>query len=220
MFISDRSSVCDGVIDCRYGIDEQCSQRNPLISCSTSEYHCQQSNRCIPKTWLCNGINDCLDAFASDELGTFERNTFIFCRIHDHMIFFYVNQIDCPKGRSCSSNEFSCQTHNQCVPSTAVCDGIEVCHHENDLFSIPKSYVYFLYFKDCIDGSDESNNTCRMSTLFSFVFAFFEQNKNSSWFLLFPFAYLIQVFRGFAPKTNSCVNQVKYVYQSRMFATP
>jgi hypothetical protein len=65
----NRSSVCDGVIDCRDAIDEQCTQRNPLITCLRNEYHCKITNRCIPKTWLCNGINDCLDPFSSDELG-------------------------------------------------------------------------------------------------------------------------------------------------------
>jgi hypothetical protein len=68
-FDSLRSSVCDGVIDCRNGIDEQCTQRNPLITCTRNEYHCQITNRCIPKIWLCNRINDCLDPYASDELG-------------------------------------------------------------------------------------------------------------------------------------------------------
>jgi hypothetical protein len=63
-----RSSICDGIIDCRNGIDEQCAQQNPLITCSIDEYHCQITNRCIPKTWRCNGINDCLDPFSSDEL--------------------------------------------------------------------------------------------------------------------------------------------------------
>lgn len=64
-----RSSVCDGVIDCRDAIDEQCTQQNPLITCSQDEYHCKMTNRCIPKIWQCNGINDCLDPFSSDELG-------------------------------------------------------------------------------------------------------------------------------------------------------
>jgi len=65
----NRSSVCDGIIDCRDAIDEQCTQRNPLITCSRDEYHCKITNRCIPKIWQCNGINDCLDPFSSDELG-------------------------------------------------------------------------------------------------------------------------------------------------------
>jgi len=70
----NRSSVCDGIIDCRNGIDEQCEQVNPLIVCSNDEYHCRITNRCIPKRWQCNGINDCLDRFASDELGSEHKN--------------------------------------------------------------------------------------------------------------------------------------------------
>lgn len=64
-----RSSVCDGVMDCRNGIDEECARQNPLITCSTNEYHCRITHRCIPNSWKCNGRNDCLDPFASDELG-------------------------------------------------------------------------------------------------------------------------------------------------------
>ncbi|CAF0938219.1 unnamed protein product [Adineta steineri] len=102
-----RSSVCDGVIDCRNGIDEQCTQRNPLITCSRDEYNCKITNRCIPKTLLCNGINDCLDPYASDEL-------------------------DCPMIIKCSSNEFTCQSKHQCIPSNAVCDGIQDCADGSD----------------------------------------------------------------------------------------
>lgn len=41
----NRSSVCDGVIDCRDATDEQCTQKNPLITCSQQEYHCKMTNR-------------------------------------------------------------------------------------------------------------------------------------------------------------------------------
>ncbi|CAF0998634.1 unnamed protein product [Adineta steineri] len=102
-----RSSVCDGIIDCRNAIDEQCTQKNPLIVCSRDEYHCKITNRCIPRTWLCNGINDCLDPFSSDEL-------------------------DCPIMTKCTSNEFTCQSNHQCILSTAVCDGIQDCIDGSD----------------------------------------------------------------------------------------
>ncbi|CAF4640268.1 unnamed protein product [Rotaria sp. Silwood1] len=114
-----RSSVCDGVIDCRNAIDEQCTQRNPLISCSRDEYHCKITNRCIPKIWLCNGINDCLDPYASDEL-------------------------DCPTIIiRCSSDEFTCQSKNQCIPSYAVCDGIQDCVDNSDESSITCRFPRF-----------------------------------------------------------------------------
>ncbi|UJR31341.1 hypothetical protein I4U23_018836 [Adineta vaga] len=151
-----RSSVCDGVIDCRNGIDEQCTQRNPLITCSRDEYHCKITNRCIPKTWLCNGINDCRDPYASDEL-------------------------DCSMVVKCSSNEFTCQTRNQCVPSYAVCDGIQDCADGSDEVSnlcrfprfctpdqftckstklcIPKSNLCDT-ITQCHDRSDEMSCSC------------------------------------------------------------
>lgn len=84
----NRSSICDGIIDCRNGLDEQCEQINPLIVCSVNEYHCPLTHRCIPNAWKCNGINDCLDLFASDELGRHvllirkkKKNTYTFFSI-------------------------------------------------------------------------------------------------------------------------------------------
>ncbi|UJR15454.1 hypothetical protein I4U23_002397 [Adineta vaga] len=151
-----RSSVCDGIIDCRNAIDEQCTEKNPLIVCTEDEYHCKLTNRCIPKRWRCNGINDCLDSFASDEL-------------------------DCPMNRKCLSNEFPCRSIDQCVLSTAVCDGIQDCIDGSDESSsiclfprfctrdqfsckstklcIPKSNLCDT-ISQCHDRSDEMFCTC------------------------------------------------------------
>jgi hypothetical protein len=45
-------------------------------------------------------------------------------------ILFLINQIDdlidCSMVVKCSSDEFTCLSKNQCIPSNAVCDGIEV----------------------------------------------------------------------------------------------
>ncbi|CAF3052787.1 unnamed protein product [Rotaria socialis] len=153
-----RSSVCDGIIDCRNAIDEQCAQQNPLISCSRDEYHCNITNRCIPKTWLCNGINDCLDPYASDELDCSTTITV-----------------------TCSSDEFTCESKNQCVPSNAVCDGVQDCADKSDESSttcrfprfctpdqfacrstklcIPKSNVCDT-ITQCHDRSDEMSCSC------------------------------------------------------------
>lgn len=64
----NRSSVCDGIIDCHHAIDEQCRERNPMFTCSIDEYACPLTHRCIPHQWKCNGRNDCQDIYASDEL--------------------------------------------------------------------------------------------------------------------------------------------------------
>ncbi|CAF3870010.1 unnamed protein product [Rotaria magnacalcarata] len=152
-----RSSVCDGIIDCRNAIDEQCTQQNQLITCSRDEYQCNITNRCIPKTWLCNGINDCLDPYASDEL-------------------------DCSTVEvKCSSDEFTCESKKQCVPSNAVCDGVQDCADKSDesptacrfprfcthdqfackstKLCIPKSNVCDT-ITQCHDRSDEMSCSC------------------------------------------------------------
>ncbi|CAF1101829.1 unnamed protein product, partial [Didymodactylos carnosus] len=121
-----RSSVCDGVVDCKNSIDEQCTNRNPMIQClKDDEYHCTITNRCIPKTWLCNGINDCKDQYASDELN---------CEINEKT--------------KCLSNENKCADNSQCVQEIFRCDGLKDCADGSDetpsLCSMQKSALITL----------------------------------------------------------------------------
>lgn len=36
---------------------------------------------------------------------------------------------------NCTTNEFSCQSNDQCISSLAVCDGIDDCADKSDEFS-------------------------------------------------------------------------------------
>jgi hypothetical protein len=49
---------CDGINDCPSGIDEKdCPQK----ICPASKFQCDSKSLCIPKVWICDGDDDCLD---------------------------------------------------------------------------------------------------------------------------------------------------------------
>ncbi|CAF0737282.1 unnamed protein product [Didymodactylos carnosus] len=184
-----RSSVCDGVVDCKNAIDEQCTNifdtllGNPMIQCSKEdEYHCTTTNRCIPKAWLCNGINDCKDQYASDESNC-EMNEKNQCLSNENKcinnsqcvqkIFECDGLKDCVDGsderpslcnrpRFCTPDQFLCKSSQLCVPKSLLCDTVTQCHDNSDELSCTcpsDDYVTTKLFYRC------DINTCIEKTL-------------------------------------------------------
>ncbi|KAL1115240.1 hypothetical protein AAG570_007271, partial [Ranatra chinensis] len=69
-----------------------------------SQFTCR-SNRCLPRVWVCDGSDDCLDG--SDE-----------------------GDETC-SGRTCSDGELLCSS-GRCIPVTWVCDGTPDCPNRED----------------------------------------------------------------------------------------
>lgn len=93
-------------------------------TCASDNFQCDL-NRCIPKNWICDGEEDCIDK--TDEKPTIcEHNT-------------------------CSSIQFTCSKTRKCIPNSWLCDGEVDCgyndtsdEHENcsKIFSFRKQFKY------------------------------------------------------------------------------
>lgn len=58
--------MCDGERDCSDGSDENVD-RCVHTTCSSSQFTCARSRRCIPMTWVCDLDHDCGEGDTSDE---------------------------------------------------------------------------------------------------------------------------------------------------------
>ena len=76
------------------------NQFNNSLTCSEYQFACSDGNKCVDKTWLCDGDNDCGDW--SDE----------------EMYWCY----------NCTGPSlFTCSHGNKCVPQSYLCDGMPDC---------------------------------------------------------------------------------------------
>ena len=76
-------------------------------TCQPWEWLCPISNVCIPKTFVCDGYDDCTDG--EDEIGT------------------------CPYTPQCDvEQEFVCLRTQKCIAANAVCDGKQDCRDNRD----------------------------------------------------------------------------------------
>ncbi|XP_069783632.1 low-density lipoprotein receptor-related protein 4-like isoform X2 [Narcine bancroftii] len=137
-------------------------------TCSALEFTCS-SGRCISKSFVCNGEDDCGNG--NDEKGCIQS----LCGLHEFQCsnlecipssWLCDNNIDCtdksdesieqcgralPSPSPCISNEFSCNS-GECIHHQWYCDGDVDCKDGNDEINCPPRTCRPDYFR-CGDGS-------------------------------------------------------------------
>ncbi|VVC90248.1 unnamed protein product [Leptidea sinapis] len=75
---------CAFASDCRDGSDES-AERCGHATCGAAQFACEQSRRCLPAAWRCDGARDCGPLDDTDERGCGELLLYYnitFCLIH------------------------------------------------------------------------------------------------------------------------------------------
>ena len=113
--------------------------------CNGTDHRCN-SGRCIPRSWVCDGENDCGDDFEESAengcLESFKCLTTHFQCLNGECIpqEFYCDSFDDCGDKSdepftceriCSSDEFSCK-NGKCVPLDWTCNGVNECGDNSD----------------------------------------------------------------------------------------
>ncbi|KHN77370.1 Sortilin-related receptor [Toxocara canis] len=88
---------------------------------SMDEFRCDLGVHCIPKAWLCDGRNDCVDG--SDEHYCLHKNILPFVESQGK---YRVATLKCP------STWFFCRDASKCVHPADVCNGIRDCMDGSD----------------------------------------------------------------------------------------
>ncbi|TKS77601.1 Prolow-density lipoprotein receptor-related protein 1 [Collichthys lucidus] len=99
---SQASSAVTGQDNCGEGEDEKDC---PEVTCAPTQFQCAITKRCIPRVWVCDRDNDCVDG--SDEPTNCTQMT-------------------------CGVDEFRCKDSGRCIPARWKCDGEDDCGDASD----------------------------------------------------------------------------------------
>eukprot|EP01084_Bolivina_argentea_P026295 48872_1 len=136
--------VCNGVRNCRNGIDERQHCNFSDINCPSDMFRCQSNGACIDIDKVCNGILDCKDG--SDEGRENDcSNKLVDCGSTPTFVQKYKNNswyMDITDGY------FKCSS-GQCIDGKYLCDGVFDCIDKSDEYPLFNSIQKWPYLRQC-----------------------------------------------------------------------
>ncbi|XP_046441338.1 low-density lipoprotein receptor-related protein 12-like isoform X2 [Daphnia pulex] len=110
--------------------------------CEDGHFHCA-NGKCILKSWLCNGWDECGDSSDEQNCTVACKTGYSHCSSNSSLCYDFIHGrcngiLDCPGGEdeiACAltcGNQLSCRTRGGCYRSTQRCDGMNDCPDGSD----------------------------------------------------------------------------------------
>lgn len=110
--------------------------------CEDDHFHCS-NGKCILKTWLCNGWDECGDSSDEQNCTVACKTGYSHCSSNSSLCYDFIHGrcngiLDCPGGedeQACAltcGNQLPCRTRGGCYRSAQRCDGVNDCPDGSD----------------------------------------------------------------------------------------
>lgn len=103
------------------------------MTCAPTQFQCTITKRCIPRVWVCDRDNDCVDG--SDEPANCSKAAVVFSvfPLSSRPDVTALPFVSLPTAQmTCGVDEFRCKDSGRCIPARWKCDGEDDCGDASD----------------------------------------------------------------------------------------